>query len=187
MTPVAEPFIPDRRAARCRVGRDSGCRRRRRGFTLIEAGFVTVLLGLTIVGTLELLAAGTMSNAAGTEMNTAVQLTNNVREIALRMAFWDPQAPTTWVSRESAVAQYDNLLDLDGQTFSPPLDANRSSLSALSTWKQTVDVQPVSEFDFSVSVPKTSAARAVRVTVTIVHNNKTVYQTSWMAFPPDTN
>src|SRR5436190_15618184 len=83
-----------------------------RGFTLIEAAWVTIIVGVGVVGMLELLAAGTMSNSAGNEMTTAINLANNIHEISLGLSFADPQAPTQWISRESSVAAYDNITDL---------------------------------------------------------------------------
>ena len=46
-------------------------RGRSRGFTLIEAAIVTAIVGIGIVGVLELLAAGSMSNAESTKLTTA--------------------------------------------------------------------------------------------------------------------
>ena len=40
----------------------------RAGFTLMEAALVTVLVGVGVVATLQLLAAGTMSNGYANEM-----------------------------------------------------------------------------------------------------------------------
>lgn len=89
---------------------------------------MTVIVGIGAIAMMELLATGTAVNAAGTEMTIAVNLANNVREIALGMAFADPQAPTQWTSRAASVAAYDNVTDLDGQTFSPPPDVRRQSI-----------------------------------------------------------
>ncbi len=69
---------------------------RRRGFTLIEAAWVTVIVGVGAVAMLELLATGTNVNAAGNQMTTAVNLANNIHEVALGLDFNDPEQPTTW-------------------------------------------------------------------------------------------
>ncbi|MDB5297355.1 MAG: hypothetical protein JWO31_3338 [Phycisphaerales bacterium] len=144
-----------------------------------------MVIGFGVVATLQLLAAGTVSNAAGNELTTAVQLANNVREISLGLAFYDPQSPTQWVSREATVAAYDNLLDLDGQAFDPPLNGARTPIASMATWAQKVDVQPVSETNYATAVPRTTSVRTARVTVTIEHNKKVVYQTAWIACAPN--
>jgi outer membrane murein-binding lipoprotein Lpp len=92
---------------------------------LVEAAWVTVIVGVGAIAMMELLVAGTASNAAGNQTTTAVNLANNVHEIALGMAFADPENKTAWTSREATVSAYDNVTDLDGQTFSPPLDVRR--------------------------------------------------------------
>jgi Tfp pilus assembly protein PilV len=159
-------------------------RARRRGFTLIEAAWVTVIVGVGTVGMLELLAAGTMSNAAGTEMSTALNLANNVHEISLGLAFADPQNPTVWTSRESDVTQYDNITDLDGQTFSPPLDVSRQPMAGYSNWSQKVTVQTVAADQVNSVRPNSISIPTAKVTVQILRNNKIVHQTSWLVVGP---
>src|SRR3712207_2741458 len=95
----------------------------RRGFTLIEAAMVTVIIGVGVVGMLELLAAGTLSNTKGTELTTAINLANNVREFTLAMPFLDPEQPTVWETKErNAMNQvdytaFDDLLDRNDTAF----------------------------------------------------------------------
>jgi prepilin-type N-terminal cleavage/methylation domain-containing protein len=105
--------------------------RRRRGFTLIEAAMVTVIIGVGVVSMLQLLAAGTVSNSEGTELTTAINLANNIREMSLGLAYYDPNTdmtitppPYQWNTKEATVKAYDNIMDLDGAT---------------DTWNQTSD------------------------------------------------
>src|SRR4051794_31056268 len=111
-------------------------RRRNRGFTLMEAAMVTVVIGVGVLSLVELLAAGTMSNSKGTELTTAVNLASNVREIATGLAFQDPTFPNQWNTKESSVAAYDDIKDLDGCTFQPPLDVRRQKIDLLPGWAQ---------------------------------------------------
>ena len=163
----------------------------RRGFTLIEAALVTVVIGVGVVAMLQLLAAGTMSNGYATEMTTAVNLANNVREISLGMSFYDPDTAANqtpqWSTRESSVATYDDVLDLDGQTFSPPLDVRRQPMTGYANWSQKVDVETVADDSVASVRPDTTSEPTARVTVTILHNGKQVYQTSWLAVAPSPN
>lgn len=154
--------------------------RARRGFTLIEAGFVTVVIGLCTVATLQLMAVGTVSNDQSAEMTVAVNLANNVRDIMVGLPLYDPQNPTQFISREASVALYDNVTDFDSQTYSPPLDSNRLALTNYPTWSQQIVVQSVGEDDLSTTKTSSAAENAARVTVTITHGGKAVYRTGWV-------
>src|SRR3954453_19920939 len=112
----------------------------RRGFTLMEAALVTVVIGVGVVAMLQLLAAGSMSNGYANEQTTAVQLANNIHEIALGLPFYDPdtlagQTPA-WSTPETGNTAFDDLLDLNGKTFSPPINVSRQSMSSHSNWAQ---------------------------------------------------
>lgn len=158
--------------------------RRRRGFTLIEAAWVTVIVGVGAIAMLELLAAGTVSNSHGNQMTTAVNLANNVHEIALSLPFSDPQQPTTWSTKESSPELYDNILDLDGCTFNPPLDVRRQPIMELTNWTQTVTVQTVAPDTVSSIRPNNATVPTARVTVRVLLNNKLVHETSWLVIAP---
>jgi Tfp pilus assembly protein PilV len=154
----------------------------------MEAALVTVVIGVGVVALLQLLAAGTMSNGYAAEQSTAVQLANNVHEIAVALPFYDPDTPTgqspAWSTPETGNTAFDDLLDLDGKTFSPPIDVRRQSMSNYSTWTQRVTVQTVGDDAVSSTRPSTASEPTARVTVTILHNNKQVYQMSWLAVAP---
>jgi len=161
-----------------------GVRRRRRGFTLIEAAWVTVLVGLGAVAMMELLAAGTVSNAAGNQMTTAVNLSNNIHEIVLALPFADPQQPTTWATKEASIAVYDNILDLDGCTFNPPLDVRRQAIPDLAGWSQKVTIDTVAADMVSSVRPKNATVPTARVTVQILLRDKIIHETSWLVVAP---
>src|SRR3954454_21108038 len=125
--------------------------RGRRGFTLIESAMVTVIIGVGVVGMLQLLAAGTVSNSEGTALTTAINLANNIREISLGLAWFDPQDthagtaadPKEWNMKEPLIKDYDNITDLDNCTFSPPIDVRKQPINEYANWKQVVRVQSV--------------------------------------------
>ena len=183
LSPVS-PTRPAERAAR----------RARRGFTLIEAAMVTVIIGIGVVGMLELLAAGTLSNTKGTELTTAINLANNIREVSLGMAFLDPQDPNTWNTKEKValtgaydVKLYDNVLDLDGERFSPPIDVRREPIAGYDRWEQSVKVETVASDNVASVRPNTTTEPTARVTVTIKHGGTDVYVMSWLAVAPKAN
>jgi prepilin-type N-terminal cleavage/methylation domain-containing protein len=173
--------------------------RSRRGFTLIEAAMVTVIIGVGVVSMLQLLAVGTVSNSEGTELTTAINLANNIREASLALAFSDPDAPTTWNTKEATVKEYDNIMDLDGPTdtwnqasdpesgyqkFKPPLDVRRDKIDTYKDWEQWVKVESVSKDYIATVVPHDPIQPTARVTVKIVRNGTEVYRMSWLAVAP---
>jgi hypothetical protein len=130
-----------------------------------------------------------MSNGYANEMTTAVNLANNIHEIVLGLPFYDPdtaqgQTPAWSTPETGGTAGMDDLLDLDGKTFSPPLDAARNTISTYSTWSQVVTVQSVANDNIGSVRPNTTTEPAAKVTVKILHNGKQVYQTSWIAVAP---
>jgi prepilin-type N-terminal cleavage/methylation domain-containing protein len=134
----------------------------RRGFTLIEAALVTVIVGVGFMALLQLLAAGTISNLQGAQTTTGMNLAKNVREMSLKMPFAE-------------------LMDLDGQSYNPPIDSRGTALTDFANWTQTVDVQPVDPDKLTLDVAA-DPPDAVRITVTASHNGRIVCSTSWYAF-----
>src|SRR4029079_10738227 len=94
-----------------------------RGFTLIEAAIVTAIVGIGIVGVLELLCAGSMANMDSAQLTTAVYLANNLDEMLQCKTY------------STLKSTYDN------HTYDPPVDATGTSLSGFSGWKQVVSVK----------------------------------------------
>jgi len=180
----------------------------RRGFTLIEAAMVTVIIGVGVVAMLQLLAAGTVSNSEGTELTTAINLANNIREMSLGLAYYDPtdMAKTppvyTWNTKEATVKDYGNIMDLDGavdtgndstdpatgyQKFQPPLDVRRDPITNYKDWAQWVKVETVSANAVATVLPHDPTSPTARVTVKIMRNGTEVYRMSWLAVAPKAN
>ena len=150
----------------------------------MEASLVTVVIGAGVVALLQLLAAGTMSNSAGNEQTTAINLAGNIREIATGLAFQDSTFPNQWNTKEASVGLYDDIKDLDGCTFQPPLDAGRQKIDVMSNWAQVIKVETVAEDTLSSTRPNDPTAPVAKVTVRIMHNGKEVYRTRWIAAAP---
>jgi hypothetical protein len=153
----------------------------------MEAAMVTVIIGVGVVSMLQLLAIGTAVNSEGAELTMAVNLATNVREMSLGMAYYDPQQPTVWNTREATLAQWDNIMDLDGAVFSPPIDARRQPITGYPGWRQRVDVEAVSRDKVLQGVGDSTAEPTARVTVDIERNGAAVYRTSWLVVAPKAN
>ena len=167
-----------------RSGNSRPPRRVHRAFTLLEAAAVTMIVGLGAVAMIELLAAGTVSNADATQRTTAVNLAGNIREIAVGLKFADPQIPGTWNTREAVVELYDDIKDLDGLTFRPPLNGRRQPIEEYPGWSQAITVDTVAEGNLTSVLAKDPVAPTARVTVRILRNGREVYRRSWLAVAP---
>jgi hypothetical protein len=156
--------------------------RRFRGFTLIEAALTTAIISFGVMGMLQLLATGTVSNANGTDMTMGLNLARNIRELMVGLPNADPTTPTHWGAETGeTLATYDDLDDFNDKSFSPPIDARRQSLANYSGWTQSVRVQNVDN-NLLTSVVPNGSSPALRVTVTITHNGKYVCDLSWVQF-----
>lgn len=133
---------------------------KQKGFTLIEALFAAMLLGLVIAALAAASGAFTMANAHGMDLSTAEFLIEEMREL------------TTNVDFDTLVAGY------DGQTFNPPKDINNSDMTDFSEFTQQIDVDYVESGNFNNTV--TGPTDFVRVTVTIMKAGAPVSSTSWI-------
>lgn len=137
-----------------------------RGFTLIEAAIVTAIVGLGIVGLLELIASGSMANVQSSELTTAVFLAQNIDELL-------QDAPYATLHNT-----YDNV------TYTPPRDGRGQQLTSFNGWSQAIDVSYVDPDRVTLTVPDTQVEVTSMVTVTIIHNGKVIYTAKWLAAAP---
>jgi prepilin-type N-terminal cleavage/methylation domain-containing protein len=135
--------------------------RARRGFTLIEAAIVTVIVGVGVLATVELLASGTVANTEATRLTTAMHLAGNIREAAMRVP-------------------YTSVFALE-DTYSPAVDATLAPIESLQGWEQVVDVQNVDPNRLTLTIPDDPNCKTAKVVVTVKHNGKPVYTTNWIA------
>jgi prepilin-type N-terminal cleavage/methylation domain-containing protein len=157
----------------------------RRGFTLVETALAMVIVGVGVVSLLQLLAAGTMVNSGGTELTTAVNLANTIHEISISLPFQNPSSPTSLAKDSGGPTAYTYLWDMNGDTYSPPLDVRRQPITKYSTWSQKVTITTVDPNNVTAVRPNDPTVPTARVTVVITHNNREVYQASWLITAPN--
>ena len=134
--------------------------KRNGGFTLIEALFAAMLLGLVVAALAAASGAFTMANGYGVDLSTAEFLIEEMREL-------------------TANEDFDTLLaGYDGQTFNPPKDIRNSDMSAFAEFSQQVQIDYVSSGDFTNTV--TGPTDFVRVTVTVSKGTQSISSTSWI-------
>ena len=170
-------------------------KRRRSGFTLIEASLATVIVGVGLLAMIQLMASLTDQNQAAHQMTTARLLASNVQEAMAGLSFNDPAYSTTYFGPEpgETLAFYNDVDDFDGRSFSPPIDATRVPVVALGQYSQEVTVWPVHVNQLNINtnpaapdIPKTANTGTVRVLVKVFYQRTPtaprfeVYRTAWI-------
>ena len=145
-----------------------------------------VIIGLGVVSLLELLAAGTMSNGAGTELTTAINLANNIHEISIGLAFTNPNAPSRTTGLGGDPSTYLGIWDMNGDVYTPPLDVTRHPIANYANWEQDVTVASVDSNSVTTTVPNNTSVPTARITVQVKHNGKLIYQETWLVAAPNT-
>ena len=111
-------------------------------------------------------------------LNMRRLLAQNIREWTIKLPFVDPENPgTTVLGRESGEAGFDDLDDLNGQSFNPPRDGMGQNINEMASWSQTIEMGWLNGGDLShtSNVP----TDVVYVTVEVKHQDKHVLTTSW--------
>jgi hypothetical protein len=155
---------------------------RRRGFSLMETALTTIIVGVGVLSLVELLAKGTSTNIESSELTAGVNLAKNIREMSLKLAFLDPTTPSNWGldAGESATnpSGFNDINDLDGMTYSPPVDSRGKKIDMMTGWTQSIVVHSVDHNSLTTDVPNGTDS-AVRVTVTVSHQGQVVTTMSW--------
>lgn len=154
-------------------------RHRQDGFTLIEAGIATMVVGIGIVALVHSLGAGTNVNHQGQNITQAVFVAQEVREYSLTLPFRDKDTPANPPGPDADDTEVDDLDDLMGATFSPPIDGQGKPIDNMAGWTQAVSLQWRDPNSLTSTVPNGSSD-SIYVTVTITRNDQQVLQTSWL-------
>ena len=152
-----------------------------RGFSLIEVLFAVLLVGLAIASLMAANGTFTKANGAGTDQSTAEFLVGQIRELTMLLPIVDPETEITTFGPETGetLATYDDLDDFDGASFSPPINADRTTLSQFPAFSQQVKVENVSASNFEQVVADHSS-NFVRVTVSVYLNSREISSASWL-------
>lgn len=132
-----------------------------KGFTLIEALFAAMLLGLVIAALAAASGSFTMANGYGVDLSTAEFLIEEVRE------------RTANIDVDTLLASY------DGQTFSPPVDVSGADMTDFSQFSQQIAIEHVQSGNFD-QIDSSGTSDFVRVTVTVTKGSQPISNTSWI-------
>jgi len=150
------------------------------GFSFIEVLIAIILIGLAIVSLVAANSSFTKANGAGADLSTAEFLIEQIRELTILLPVIDPDTGTsTFGPEEATLANYDDLDDFDGASFSPPISADREVLSNFAAFSQQITVENVDAANFEQLVSDHSSY-FVRVTIGIFLNSKEISSTSWI-------
>jgi hypothetical protein len=150
-----------------------------------------VIVGVGVVAMLQLLAAGTVVNKDGSELTTGLNLVKNVREFSMHLHYKTPSAasyPYHWglESGESASTPpgWDDIDDMAGRTFDPPIDGGGVPMPGYAGWKQVVTCTTVDPDNPTATTGAglNGAAPGLRVSVTVLRNERPVITEVWYAF-----
>ena len=162
---------PGRRAISCRASS---------GFSFIEILVATLIVGSALVAAMSSLTAATQSQSAlATGPTTALTLANEIHTLALGLPRTAGDGSPAHVGDDVAV-----LDDLDGASFSPPIDSRRGSLTSSTGWSQVVRVDPV-----ALSAPtvtdedRSSSDTLLKLTVTVRQGADAAGTYSWWINP----
>ncbi len=152
----------------------------RHGFSLIEVMISILLVGIAVTAMVVATNSFTMANGAGADLSTAEFLVEQIRELTAMMAVVDPETGTAVFGPEEAtLAGYDDVDDLNGATFAPPIGSDKSVLSDLAGFSQHIVVQNVDQSNFNTVVAHHSS-KFVRITVTVSLNGRRITTASWL-------
>jgi prepilin-type N-terminal cleavage/methylation domain-containing protein len=163
------------------MGDEMGHVKNKRGFSLIEALIAILLVGLAIASLVAANSAFTKANGAGTDLSTAEFLLEQVRELTTLLPVIDPETEVAVFGPETGetLANYDDLDDFDGANFSPPISAQRSTLTDFAAYSQQVTVENVNPSNFEQVIADHGSC-FVRITVRVLKNSKEVCSASWL-------
>ncbi len=153
--------------------------KRPNGFSLIEILISVVLVGLSITALVLASNSLTMANGAGADLSTAEFLAEQIRELTTLLPAADPDSPAHF-GQETSGPSYNDVDDLDGAVFNPPISADKTVLSVFGGFSQQVIVQKVNPSNLDQVVSDSSTSPFLRVTVMIVQNNKQISSSSWI-------
>ena len=140
-----------------------------------------ILVGLAIASLVAASSSFTRTNATGLNLSTAEFLTEQIKELAAMLPVIDPNTGTElpFGPEEATLADYDDLDDFDGASFSPPINADREALNDFAAFTQQVTVENVNAANFEQDV-NDHGSYFVRVTVKVLLNAREITSTSWL-------
>ena len=157
---------------------------RRAGFTLIEVLLAVIILGMGITASIHTIMSGTTMSMDSDKMTTANFLASEVGEWTRTLPFSD-QDPSDWLNppgpdSEGPYGPYvDDVDDLLGATFSPPLNAAGVPIKGMDGWSQKILMTWRDRSNPSIEVdPGTSDL--IYIQAVIAFRGEVILSTGWL-------
>ncbi len=151
---------------------------KRGGFTLIEVALATAIISIAAIALMVGVGSSTRINSAGRSLAQAVILAENIRELSIKLPYFDPDlSEQGTIGPEAGETVIDDLDDLH-QSFTTVIDSQGNTISGMPRWRQVVTVQWVDDSD--LTTVSGIVKDTVMVAVDVRLNLKPVYSTSWL-------
>jgi hypothetical protein len=153
------------------------------GFMLIEAALTTVIIGVAVVALLAVIGSATATNGNNRELTRGVFLAQEIREMLAPLPACQDGGRFGPEPGE-ALASFNDLDDFNGQTFTPPINAQRQALPAdeWAGWTQSVAVANIDpNYLAGHQTIQGGSTDMIRVTVEVRKDGRLVYRLSWLA------
>ncbi len=164
--------------------RRSRARARPRGFVLIEVALATIIIGLAVVALLTVIGAATRANGDNRDLTKAVFLAQEIREMLAPVPTRDPSGAFGPGPGETTLPTWDDYDDFHNRTFSPPINAQRQTLSGpeWTGWSQSITVKVIDPNYLAGHEPLSGGwvSDMARVLVTVRKGGSLVHQLSWV-------
>jgi prepilin-type N-terminal cleavage/methylation domain-containing protein len=165
----------------------TSCRRaspKTRGFTLVEVLVATAIMGMLFVALMEAFKVGLQMLEYSQRVTIASSLAEEIHQMTLTLPLDDPESPGAWgLELGEGAAPYDDVDDLDGLVFTPPVNADGMAIAGLGDYQQEVTVVSVSDQDFD-QVVGDGTSGVSRVTVLVTCQGDEVCRMSWLVVGP---
>jgi len=131
----------------------------RGGFTIMEAAFSIIIIGLGVVAMMQVFVSGSEVNSYGDSLSKAVFLADEMRSMTEDVTF-------------DELLDFNDLLPFNG------VDANGNPVAGLDSYVQTITAESVDpESLLPVVLPN---PEAIRMNVTVSRNGTEITKISWL-------
>lgn len=151
----------------------------RRGFTLVEVLIASAIMGILFVALMEAFRTGLQMLEHSQRVTIASSLAEEVHQMTLTLPLEDPEGGGWGPEAGEVGPPYDDIDDLDGHGFWPPVNADGMQINGLDEYRQEVSVASVSEQDFGDEVEHGTSGVS-RVTVTVTCRGEEICRMSWL-------
>ena len=135
--------------------------RRASGFTLMEAVYAIMIIGLGVVSLMQVLAAGTNVNGYGNNLSSGVFLANEIHAMTDDSSF-------------------DGLIAQGNLNFAQAVDANGNVLTGLASFSQQLQVTPINPVDMTTYVGPDP--EMLRLTAIVTKQGNEIIRNSWLRY-----